>query len=113
MFLRDGLVYVARFQFWGKGRHFRGSPFKNPYSVKAYGLDEALRLYERHLRNSPELLAKLAELEGKTLACWCAGKDGAPDVLTAADPVVCHGQIILKLIEEMKEIERQRAPVAA
>jgi hypothetical protein len=33
---------------------------------------------------------------GKPLACHCAGKEGAPSVLTAEAPIFCHGQILLQ-----------------
>jgi len=49
----------------------------------------------------PDLLERLGELEGKTLACWCAVEDGRPHELTAEEPTYCHGQIIIRLIEEL------------
>jgi hypothetical protein len=99
VFLRHPYVYIGRFQFWGAGRHFKTSIWGNPFPVKTYGLAESLRLYEEYVRNSPELMARLPELEGKILACWCTGRDGAPRVLTADDPLWCHGQILLRLVE--------------
>ena len=84
--LPDGVVYISRFQFWGK-YVFKQSPLANDFGVKRYGLEEALRRYEERLRSKPDLMAKLPELRGKTLACWCAGEEGpqrlqvAPELL--------------------------------
>jgi hypothetical protein len=39
------------------------------------------------------LLRCLGELERKTLGCFCAPKGG----LTEHDPLVCHGQVLLRL----------------
>lgn len=38
----------------------------------------------------------LPPLRGHDLVCWCA-KVGHP--LTADDPLVCHGQVLLRLLE--------------
>ncbi len=97
MFLRDPFVYIGRFQHWGAGRHFAASIWKNPFSAKRYGREEALRLFEDHARTDPRLMARVPELRGKVLACWCA-------------PVhACHGDVLLRLIaetgEEVEEIE--------
>ena len=79
-------VYIGRRQWVGK-ELFEASPWSNHFSVKCHGRDEALRRYEEGLRGNPELLARLPELEGKTLACWCA-------------PSPCHGDVLLRLIGE-------------
>jgi Domain of unknown function (DUF4326) len=105
MTLRDGVVYIGRFQHWGPGRYFRASPFANPYTVWQYGLEESLRLFEERMRTRPDLLALLQKIDGKTLACWCAGKDGISEVLTAEGPHYCRGQVLLKLLREMREGE--------
>lgn len=64
------------------------SKWANPYPVKTYGLEESLKLYEKHVRES-YLYNDLEELEGKTLGCWCKPND-------------CHGDILIKLLEEKK-----------
>jgi len=102
MTLRDGVVYIGRFQHRGPGRYFMASPFANPYTFRQYGLDESLRLFEERMRSRPDLMALLPGIDGKTLACWCAGKNGIPEVLTAEVPHYCHGQVLLKLIREME-----------
>jgi hypothetical protein len=40
--------------------------------------------YEKHLNNTPELLARLPELRGKVLGCWCY-------------PLRCHGHYLAGL----------------
>lgn len=77
------------------------SPWANPHRIGRDGTrEEVLRKYEDRVRG---LLArdsfreKLADLRGLTLACWCAPKDGA---LTPDDPVICHGQVLLRLARE-------------
>ncbi len=88
MFLREPNVYIGRFQHWGAGRYFRKSIWHNPYFVKRHGREEALRLYEDHVRASPCLMARLADLQGKVLACWCAPE------------LACHGHVLLRLLAE-------------
>lgn len=63
------------------------SKWTNQFSVKKFGRDTCLMLYEDNIRNTPELMSKLKELNGKVLGCWCA-------------PDKCHGDILVKLINE-------------
>ena len=80
------------------GRYTRGgyklpdSPWKNPYNRafrnKEITREEAVARYREYILNSEELLARLGELEGKTLACWCALD------------VRCHGDVLLELLQE-------------
>jgi hypothetical protein len=79
-------VYIGRRQWCGK-ELFEASPWENPFSVKKWGREEAIKRYEEKLRGKPELLARVPELEGKILACWCK-------------PKACHGDVLLRLIEE-------------
>ena len=61
------------------------SKWQNPFSVKKYGRDECLRLYEEYIKSNKELMDQINELKGKTLGCWC-------------HPESCHGDILLNLI---------------
>jgi glutaminase len=70
------------------GYDLPASPWRNPYTVKRYGRERAVELYREHILNSEELLSRLGELEGKTLACWCR-----PD-----EP--CHGDVLLELLAQ-------------
>ncbi len=64
--------------------HYKKSKYHNPFTVKKYGLEGCLRLYEEHFIK--ELLKDVKELEGKILGCWCE-KDNE-----------CHVDIILKYL---------------
>ena len=80
----EGHVYIGRnMDFYVKGT--KKSKWCNPFSVKKYGLDECLRLYEAHVKEN--LMGSLDELRGKKeLGCWCK-------------PGRCHGDVLLKLLE--------------
>lgn len=70
----------------GRSCHYVGvnaSIWANPYSVKKYGRDEALRLYRIHVEG--KLKDRLPELKGKTLGCWC------------------HGDVLLEMLDELEE----------
>jgi hypothetical protein len=84
----EDFVYIGRRQWCGK-ELFEASPWANYFSVKCYGREEAIRRYEERLRSRPDLLARLPELGGKTLTCWCK-------------PELCHGDVLLRLIEERR-----------
>jgi hypothetical protein len=57
----------------------------NPFMIERDGArDELIALYERRLRDRPDLMAALPKLRGKDLACWCA-------------PRLCHGDVLLRL----------------
>jgi uncharacterized protein DUF4326 len=80
-------VYIGRRQWRGKNL-FEAPPWANYFSVKKWGREEAIRRYEDKLRGTPELLARLPELRGKTLACWCKPQD-------------CHGDVLARLAEDL------------
>jgi len=70
-------VYIGRGSIWG-----------NPYKIGVHGdRDRVIRLYERHIFDSPELLDKLPGLVDKNLVCYCA-------------PKKCHGDILQHLVEK-------------
>ncbi|MDE2471097.1 MAG: DUF4326 domain-containing protein [Bradyrhizobium sp.] len=76
------------------------SCYGNPYRVgKDRTRDQAIDDFESMvcthvLPRDPHWLDPLV---GHDLVCWCAAK-GHP--LTADDPLVCHGQVLLQLIRE-------------
>lgn len=79
-----GAVYVGR-----AAPGLRASPFANPFSVKKYGREEAIRLYRDRLLSDPDLLgAARRELAGKDLACWCRPADH------------CHADVLIELANE-------------
>jgi len=76
-------VYIGRPSIWG-----------NPYSheegtlaeFKVNSRKEAIEKFESYLLSNKELMAKLPELIGKRLGCWCKPKS-------------CHGDILKKHVD--------------
>ena len=65
----------------------RGSPWGNPYRIGPYGSRaDVITLYRVYLSKQPALLARLPELRGKRLGCYCA-------------PLPCHGDILAALAD--------------
>jgi Domain of unknown function (DUF4326) len=63
----------------------RASIWGNPFVIGKDGTrEEVMAKYRQWLAGKPELLAKLPELKGKVLGCWCA-------------PAACHGDILAEL----------------
>jgi hypothetical protein len=84
-----GVVYIGN-RYARGGYDLPQSPWGNPYSVKDYGREEAVSMYREHVLDSEELLSRLGEIDGETLACWCK-----PDEL-------CHGDVLLRLAAELR-----------
>lgn len=75
-------VYIGRPSKWG-----------NPFVIGQDGdREEVIKKYEEWIRNKPELLKDIKELENKVLGCWCA-------------PKACHGDVLKRLLEEINENE--------
>ena len=75
----------------GRGASHLGcgkSPWANPFQVKRFGLDGAIRKYEAMLRSTPTLLGQLDQLSDKVLLCHCE----------TSEP--CHGDILIKAWKE-------------
>ena len=68
-----------------------GNPYvvakDNNYKPNTYTLDQSLTMYRQYVESTPELIARLHELKGKTLGCWCK-------------PNRCHGDILVELVEK-------------
>lgn len=72
--------------------------YSNPFTVKKYGRDEALRRYRQRWDawlssgNRQFYLERLEELRGKLLGCWCkaARLDGVDHA--------CHGDVLVELL---------------
>ena len=66
------------------------SPFRNPYHPREFNYDECklLQAYYTHILSSPPLIAKLPDLFGKRLGCFCA-------------PYSCHGYVLVSLVNEI------------
>lgn len=70
---------------------YKSSIWENPYTIKKYGSrEEVLKLYEEYIRqkirDEPDIY-DIKSLDGKNLGCWCK-------------PDGCHGDILLKIINE-------------
>lgn len=71
----------------------RGTPWGNPFSHlpvsaakwKVATREEAIEKYREYIKTRPDLLARLGELKGKRLGCWCK-------------PKACHGDVLLELL---------------
>lgn len=74
----EGAVYIGRPGPWG-----------NPFVIGEDGdRAEVIQRYEAWLLAQPEMIERMrSELRGKDLVCWCA-------------PLPCHGNIILRLLEQ-------------
>lgn len=74
---------------------YKDSKWANHYTLKKYG-EMALINYEMDMRVNIEMYPNkynLEELRGKRLGDWCITTD-------KIEPLVCHGQILMKLLWE-------------
>lgn len=84
-------IYIGRANRW---KRLRKSIWANPFRVdtpqKKYDgdRDTVIAKYRAWLMEQPELLAKLPELKGKRLGCWCK-------------PEACHGDVLAELAERL------------
>ena len=75
------VVYVGRAVRRG-GWHLEASSFANPFRPGPDGpRDEVLDRYRSWIANRPDLLARLPDLKGRRLGCWCAPRPCHADVL--------------------------------
>lgn len=66
-------VYIGRGSIWG-----------NPFVIGKDGnRTEVIQKFEHYLLAKPELLARIPELRGKRLACFCS-------------PQACHGNVLAR-----------------
>lgn len=72
------------------GRKVNGTEFTED-SIWCKRRGESLPEYEIRIRKT--MIKKLPELIGKKIACWCITTD-------KIYPIVCHVQILMKLINE-------------
>lgn len=69
----------------------RGSPYGNPFPIKAGRRDKAIVQFREWLLTQPELMEKVkSELRGKDLVCYCA-------------PAFCHAEILMDIANERNE----------
>lgn len=77
---RGLLVYIGRADRFGR---WSASEWGNPFTSGTHA-ERVARYRGEHLPTRPDLLARLPELKGKALACWCA-------------PLACHGDVLAEL----------------
>lgn len=81
----DQYLYIGRAN---NHNNLEASKWANPFKInKDQGRDEVIDRYRYYIRKSPELMAALPELKGKTLVCWCK-----PDE-------ACHGDVLIELVD--------------
>lgn len=65
----------------------RPSPWGNPFVANRDGTrEEVIEKYRTWLARRPDLIARLGELQGKRLGCWC-------------HPLPCHADILAELAD--------------
>lgn len=88
------------------GRHVWNRPdlkplgWGNPYTGKDVYGENAVQAYRRWIQTQPQLLARLQELKGRRLGCWCAPKGGLPGNLNGR---TCHGEILAALADALPD----------
>lgn len=84
----DNHLYVGR-DMTRYVKAAKGSKWGNPFKLDTYGNLTNLEKYEEYVRNTPELINSIQELDDKILGCWCF-------------PDSCHAEVLIKLVEEYK-----------
>lgn len=79
-------IYIGRFHT-GEHGFYPKSEWHNPYQEADFGREQAVELYRKYIVKRPELMARLSELKGKRLGCWCK-------------PLPCHGDVLVRLVDE-------------
>lgn len=51
--------------------HYEGSKWHNPFTVREYGLDKAMKLYKKKIQKMVKGGEKFKDLKGKNLGCFC------------------------------------------
>jgi len=100
---RRGIVFINKERF-----PKQDSIWANPFKIGRDGTrDDVLCKYEKLLRDklytndvnkaaaASTYKEDLLKLDGKILGCWCK-------------PEPCHGDVLLKLIEELKQEQNQK-----
>ena len=87
-------IYIGRkkdIYIRGKKYTLEGSKWANPHRITNPNRREnVVKRYEQYIRNNSTLLRDLRQLKGKNLGCWCY-------------PKLCHGNIILNILEEQQQ----------
>lgn len=74
------LIRIGRGTVWGNRHRLRPGASDSERAA-------VIAAYEQYLRTRPDLLARLPELRGRALGCWCA-------------PTPCHGDVLARLAHQ-------------
>ena len=90
-------IYIGRSM--NRYPELRATGWGNPFRPAPGDPDagNAIARYRAWLMQQPQLLARLPELRGRTLGCWCAPLGGLDGDL---DGRICHGQVLAALADE-------------
>lgn len=99
---RKGIVFIKNEK--GEKERFpkQDSIWANPFKLnkEKSNRDEVLEKYEKYIcekiKDDP-IKYDLKTLNNKNLGCWCVNK-----ICSDFKNIICHGQILLKLIENLK-----------
>jgi hypothetical protein len=101
-------VYIGRAM---PRQRLKATTWGNPFRVTPeQPVAVAIRRYQDYLSGrlseSDYLVHELTQLSGKTLVCWCAPAGGlGPE----DEPLICHGQWLARMADELAKAERERA----
>jgi len=77
-------IYIGRGSIWGNP--FSHLPSKMIGVIRVATRNEAIDRYREWIQTQPHLLARLHELKGKRLGCYCS-------------PLRCHGEVLAELAD--------------
>lgn len=81
-------VYIGRPSIWG-----------NPFNIGHDGdREEVVEKYRQWIMCQPQLLARLPELQGKRLGCFCT-------------PQLCHGEVLAELADRFRSVDGDALPL--
>ena len=67
----------------------RATEFGNPFVIGRDGTRaEVILKYAEWVKTQPNILARLSELRGNTLGCWCK-------------PLACHGDVLAAMADSL------------
>ena len=94
-------VYVGR-SMLPRYPQLRATGWGNPFRPARGETDASgsVQRYRAWIMGQPQLLARLPELRGKTLGCWCAPLGGLTGDLNGR---ICHGEILAALAEGLPD----------
>lgn len=87
----EDIVYVGR--DWAGHKN---TGWGNPFYLANNARGSTLEKYRKYLTENKALMARLPELKGKRLACWCK-------------PQACHADILAELVNALEQEQEPEA----